>query len=149
MDLGPKNASLAIAIVVIAVGSFVATYGHDIGSGQPLFRPGVVFGAIIPLPFVSVGYKAVFESEQSIDEGWTIIDFAIGSVWLLYLGASLALLAAGFTGWQVLVHLAIAVAAGIAFVAGYVNTRSDPRPATGFESDSTERSPAMEAVDQD
>ncbi|AWB28065.1 hypothetical protein [Halococcoides cellulosivorans] len=120
MDIGLKQTSLAIAIVVIAGGAFAVTHGDDIGAGQPLFRPGVVFGAVLTLLFVSVGFKVVFESQQSIDEGWTIIDLAVASALALYLGAGLALLAAGFNGWQVLAHLTIAVGAGIVFVVGYL-----------------------------
>ncbi|MFB6162289.1 MAG: hypothetical protein ABEJ86_02455 [Halococcoides sp.] len=120
MDLGWKRASLAGAIVVIAVGSFVVTYGHEIGAGQPLFRPQFVFGTVVSLLFVVVGFTVLFGPEQSIYEGWTIFDLAIASVWALYLGAGLALLAAGFTGWQVLGHLTLAVGAGIGFVVGYV-----------------------------
>jgi len=120
MDLGWIRASLASAIVVFAVGSFVVTHGQQIGAGQPLFRPGVVFGAVISLLIVSVGFTVLFGPEQSIYEGWTIVDVALASVWALYLGAGLALLGAGFSGWQVFVHLTIAVGAGIAFVVGHV-----------------------------
>jgi len=119
--LEPKTALLSVALVVIAGGSFVVSQGPHLGAGQPLFRPGVVFGAVVSLLFVSVGFTIVFESARSIDEGWTIIDFAVASAWALYLGAGLALFAAGVTRWQVLAHLTIAVGAGIVFLVGYAS----------------------------
>lgn len=109
------RALIYVFALVAAVGSFAVTQGPVLLERGLTLTPTTVFGTIAPLIVVVVALGRLFGSETLVTEEITLTHLAVVVVWAVYLLAGLALLSAGFTGWVVLVNVAIAVSGGLIF----------------------------------
>jgi hypothetical protein len=121
-DTTHKGRALVYVFALIAAGgSFAVTQGPVLLKRGLTFTPRIVFGTIAPLIVVVVALGRLFGSETLVTDEITLTHLAVAAVWAVYLIAGLALLSAGFTGWVVLVNVAVAVGAGLIF--GYLYSR--------------------------
>ena len=109
---------IATVAILASIAVVLITTGLD-DPGIPV-TPTRVFGVVVPALVIAVGIDMLVGSGVAVgDDAFpTLSQALVGLVWAGYLGAGLAFLVAGYTGWIVLTHLAIAIGAGALVAVG-------------------------------
>lgn len=109
---------IAIFAILAAVVAVLVTTG--LNEPPVSLTPASVYGLVVPGLVIAVGIDMlVGAAVEAGDDGFpTLSQALVVLAWTCYLGAGLAFLAAGYTGWIVVTHLVIAVGAGVVAVVG-------------------------------